>query len=165
MENTMMSKQPTVSFRDLWSLVLLVGIAMALVILALWMVISQYTLLPGRSSEQDLLGLSQTAFAEETGVKIVGVSLVMGRGMIDLRYEVVDPDKAVVVHDDEYPPGFMVESTGQIINTPYHEHAAFEAHVAVTYDEILMNPGGVLKRGDLVTVLIGQSRLEHVVVQ
>ncbi len=156
--------EPNKSFRDLWDLVLLVAIAIGLAGLALWMVVSQYTIFPGSGPEQDPL-MSQTAFAEETGIKIVSVSVVMAGGMIDLRYQVVDPDKAVIVHDEENPPGFIHEATGQLINTPYHDHSIFEAHTAINYHELIMNPGGVLKSGDKISVLIGETRLEHVVVQ
>jgi hypothetical protein len=85
--------------------------------------------------------------------------------MIDLRYQVVDPDKAVMVHDDENPPTIVDEATGQAINTPFHEHGASELHTAITYHELIMNAGGLIKRGSAVTIVIGDARLEHVRVQ
>ena len=135
--------------------------------LAIWMAVSQFTLTLGGGATQDPLeqDRAQIAFAEATGIRILRVAIIGNGGMIDLRYQVVDPDKAVVVHDEENPPGFEVEATGQVINTPYHEHSIFDAHHAVTYNELIMNPAGVLKRGDKISVLVGAARLENVVVQ
>ncbi|RME72746.1 MAG: hypothetical protein D6784_13040 [Chloroflexi bacterium] len=160
-------RQPEV-YPDLWELIGVVAAALAFTLLGLWMLISQ-TISPAVTSALDAdlntdPRLAQTAFAAETGVWIVGVSLVAGGGMVDLRYQIVDPDKAVIVHDDENPPGLLIESTGQIVNTPYHDHSDFDAHQAVTYHELIMNPAGVLKKGMQVSVLIGQSRLEHITI-
>lgn len=160
MQNSI-TKQPA-EYRDLWELVLLVAVAVALIGLALWMAFSQFTLTLSQGSSRDA---DYDAFTEETGIRIVGVGVTAGGGILDLRYQVVNPDKAVIVHDDENPPSFVIEDTGQIINTPYHEHSEFDAHTAVTYHELIMNPGGVLKRGSEISVLIGESRLEHVIIQ
>ena len=166
MQNTV--PKQAVSFGDMWGLVGLAGLVLVLTALALWMLISQHNLtFWGGDQGQDPLATDKALirFADETGIRIVRVSIIAGGGMIDLRYQVVDPDKAVVVHDDENPPGFIIEATGQVINTPYHDHSIFEAHHAITYHELIMNPAGVLKPGELITVMIGESRLEHVVVQ
>lgn len=153
------------TFPDLWGMVLPLTLFTVLVALALWMIISNLTRLPNASVAQEPLGVSQTTFTQETGIKLVGVAVVAGGGMLDLRYQVVDPDKAVIVHDDENPPSFIIEATGQVVNTPYHEHSEFEAHTAVTYHELIMNPAGVIKRGTEISVQVGTSRLQHIVVQ
>jgi hypothetical protein len=143
----------------------LVAAAFLLTGLALWMLASQRMWLSFSAESSNDPRAAQAAFAQETGVWIVGVAVIAGGGMVDLRYQVVDPDKSVIVHDDEYPPGLLIESTGQVVNTPYHDHSAFESHQGVIYHEMIMNPGGVLKTGDEITVMIGQTRLEHVIVQ
>jgi len=157
--------RPTETFPGLWDLTLPVVGFLMLTALALWMIISQTSIWSINQPAPDPLGVSQAAFAQETGIKIMGVAVTAGGGMIDLRYQVVDPDKAVVVHDDENPPGLLIEATGQLINTPYHEHSIFETHTAVTYHELIMNPAGVLKPGTVVSVRVGEAQLEHVVVQ
>jgi hypothetical protein len=109
---------------------------------------------------------SQTAFTEETGLRIVRVYSTAGGGMIDVRYQVVDPDKAILIHDLENPPALVNETTGQMINRPYHDHSSqTELHTGVTYNELLINQGGVIKPGDLVTLSVGAVRLEHILVQ
>lgn len=110
--------------------------------------------------------ISQSAFEEATGVHIVRVVLAAGGGMIDLRYQVIDPDKALVIHDSENPPAIMDEATGKIFATPWMNHShSGEYQAGVTYYTILMNSGGVLAKGSKVTVILGGARLEHIVVQ
>jgi hypothetical protein len=114
----------------------------------------------------DPLPLSTAAFEEVTGVEIVQVAVSGGGGILDLRYRVLDPDKATLVHDPDNPPRLIHETTGQVASRPWMQHSrGKELHAAVTYFELLYNPGGVVKRGDAVTVAIGEARLAHVVVQ
>jgi hypothetical protein len=154
------------SFRSLWDLILLAGLAALLAGLAVWMVISQFDLWPGRSVESDPLGVSQTAFIEKTGIRIIRVNVTLGGGAVTMRYQVVDPDKAVIIHDEENPPGFWAEDSGQFLNIPWHDHSnAGNLHAGVTYYEIIKNSGGAVRPGDTVTVQVGSSSLEHVVVK
>ena len=144
---------------------MLAGIALLLVMLALWIIASPY--LTGVSRwGQNSREASQAAFEEKTGVRVVRVAVTAGGGMIDLRYQVIDPDKALIVHDKENPPAIVDEATGQAINRPWMDHSRVrELHAAVTYPLLLMNAGGVIKRGSTVTVVMGEARLENVVVQ
>jgi len=143
------------------NLLLLAGL-MLLAALLVWLLVLRVSAsTPAGPSEQ-----ARLRFEEETGVRLARIALTAGGGMLDLRYQVLDPDKAVVIHDDEYPPTLIDEASGQAASWPWHAHSSSqELHTAVTYYELLMNPGGLLKRGSAVTVLIGESRLEHVPVQ
>lgn len=161
MENSLTQKKHT--YPDLWGLILLVGLAAVLITLALWMVISQFGSAEGW--EQNRQALAQAAFEEETGIRIIRVAMTAGGGMIDLQYRVVDPDKALIVHDDDNPPALIEESTGWLFATPFHDHAFRELHTAVTYHELITNGDGLLNRGSTVTLTVGQARLEHVPVQ
>lgn len=164
MERTV-SKQTT-SFPDLWRLVLLTGLAIILLVLAIWMTVAELPLFSSQNRVGDPLGVSQTAFVEETGIRVVRVNIAGGGGFIRLHYQVVDPDKAVIIHEDEYPPGFIVESTGQVLNIPWHEHSHDrDLHAGITYSELIKNNGGALQQGDKISVVIGKSQLDGVVVQ
>lgn len=140
---------------------LLVGLAVPLS-LAAWMVVSEQVQ-GGRAL--DAAKLSRAEFEEATGVRLVHIAVTAGGGMLDLRYQVLDPDKALVVHDDDSPPTILDEASGRAIRRPWMEHHDRELHTAVTYHELIMNSGGVVKRGSQVTLAIGDARLEHVVVQ
>lgn len=109
---------------------------------------------------------SQSAFEESTGIELVRIAVSAGGGMLDLRYRIVDPDKAAVVHDKKRPPAIIDEATGQSASQPWMpHHGGGDPKFAVTYYELIYNPGGGIKRGDRVTLVIGDTRLTHVVVQ
>lgn len=133
----------------------------------IWMLWSQFGWqLASFGRTKTIHEVDQTAFIEETGVKITLLAVSAGGGMIDLRYQVADPDKAVIVHDDDRPPTIIDERSGTVITRPWHEHSHDrDFHSAVIYYELLMNPDGIIDPGSIVTIKIGDSVLEHVQVQ
>jgi hypothetical protein len=109
--------------------------------------------------------VSQAGLVDLTGVRIARVTLTAGGGLVDLRYQVVDPDKAAAVHDPSTPPGVIDEETGVVVNNLFmgHMHKG-ELKAAVTYYLVFENPGDILHRGSTVSVLLGNAQVEHVVV-
>ena len=115
---------------------------------------------------QEQARISQAIFEDKTGVRITHVALTAGGGMIDLRYLVIDPEKALIIHDSENPPTIIDEASGKILDTPWMNHShGGEYRAGATYYTLLMNSGGVLSPGSKVTVILGGVRLEHIVVQ
>jgi hypothetical protein len=139
---------------------LAVGIVLLLG-LALWMIVSQVA----AGGLQNKQAAAKATFEEQTGIRILRVVMTAGGGMIDLQYQVLDPDKSLIVHDDEDPPQLIDVASGQIVATPFHDHSARELHTAVTYHEIIMNGDGLLQRGSRVTLLVSDSKLENLIVQ
>ena len=143
------------------------------IIAALGLILATGAILWGRASlgmspeqRQEQAKISQAAFEEKTGVSITRVALTAQGGMIDLRYLVIDPDKAVIIHEGENRPAIMDEATGKIFDTPWMNHShSGEYQAGVTYYAVLMNSGGVLSKGSKVTIILGGMRLEHLVVQ
>lgn len=162
MQNSLI--RPPESFRDLWDLVLLAILAVLLIGLLLW---PAWNWLGRRGGSPELpTDTAQTTFAAETGLRILRVFTTANGGMIDMRYQVTDPDKAIIIHNVDNPPRFVNEATGEVIDRPYHDHSSGSTLKAgQTYNEILVNEGGVIQRGDRITIFVGQSRLEHIVVQ
>lgn len=139
-----------------------VGLALlCLLALAGWMIASQVTgdLAQRRQAE------AIASFEEETGIRVLRIVRTAGGGIIDLQYQVVDPDKALIIHDDERPPMMMDEKSNLVFANPFHEHADRELHTAVTYHTLIMNGAGLLKPGSKVTLRVGDALLEHLVVQ
>ncbi|MBK8902541.1 MAG: hypothetical protein IPM53_15240 [Anaerolineaceae bacterium] len=132
--------------------------------LAIWIAVSQWgsVFKPRPQSASDV---PQTVFTEETGIHITLVALTADGGIIDIRYQVVDPEKSVIVHDDELPPTILHVETGTPLLFTRHEHSDFEMHSGVVYSHHIINSGGLIKRGDRVAVRIGTSVLEEVPVQ
>jgi hypothetical protein len=110
--------------------------------------------------------VSSAGLVDRSGVRVVTVAITGGGGLLDLRYQVVDPDKAAAVHDAETPPVIIDEDTGLVINSLLMGHAhsgGFKA--GVTYYLIFENPGNLVERGTTVSILLGDAQLEHIVVR
>ena len=53
--------------------------------------------------------VSASGLAEHSGVRLIRVAVTGGGGLLDLRYQVVDPSKAVAVHEANTPPAIIDE--------------------------------------------------------
>ena len=135
--------------------------------LALW--------LPQRSSGQTSAepppqwqrpAVAAPGLAERSGVRLIRVAVTGGGGLLDLRYQVVDPNKAVAVHEAKTPPAIIDERTGLVLNRLLMGHAHHgQLKPAVSYYLIFENTGNWVRRGSEVTVLLGDAQVEHVVVK
>jgi hypothetical protein len=105
--------------------------------------------------------VSASQFERQLGVRITQVTVSGGGGLIDVRYQVLDPDRAVALHESK--PALVDEGTGVVADQLFmgHNHqSAF--HTAETYFYLFDNPGSLVKPGARVTVVLGGLRLEHV---
>ena len=99
------------------------------------------------------------------GVRIESVSLTGAGGLIDLRFLVVEPNKAAALHEPATPPVIVDEGTGLVVSELLMGHSHTGPYRAGgTYYLIFVNPGNLIRQGTEVAVLLGNSQLEHVVV-
>ena len=110
--------------------------------------------------------VTEDELVEKSGVRIATVAVTGAGGLIDLRYQVVDPDKASVVHDENYPPILVDEATGLVVNQPLmgHLHTG-EFAAGQTYYIIFENPGNIIQQGAKVSVLLGDAEVDHIIVK
>ncbi len=142
--------------------VVLVVAGLVLMVLAVWSQVLRPSGPPALAGEGPLAGVDQTVFAAETGVWIEHVALVAGDGVLEIRYRILDVDKSEIVHDIDFPPR-LVTTGGSEYSIPRHDHAHVrENRLAATYNEQVMNLGGQIERGDVVTVYVGQYAIEGV---
>jgi hypothetical protein len=100
---------------------------------------------------------------EASGVLITRVAVTGGGGLVDLRFKVVDPDRANALHDARTPPAVVDEQTGLVVHDLLMNHAhSGPYHAGVTYYLVFNNPGNWVHRGSRVTVLLGDAQVEHV---
>jgi hypothetical protein len=112
------------------------------------------------------VAVTADGLAERSGVKITQVAVTGGGGLVDLRYQVVDPDKAAALHDRRTPPALVDERTGLVVNQLFMDHSHHGAQQAgVKYYLVFNNPGNWVHRGSRVTVLLGDAEVQHVVVR
>ncbi len=98
-----------------------------------------------------------------SGVTITRVAVSGDGGLVDLRFRVVDPDRAHALHDPATPPAVVDESTGLVVHDLLMNHAhTGEYRAGVTYYLVFTNPGNWVRRGALVTVLLGDAQVTHV---
>lgn len=104
--------------------------------------------------------------AARHGVAINLVAVTAAGGLIEVRLQVTDPDKAeAVLHEQQDRPVLVSEDTGATLQmaAPPHHHGTLQ--LGGQYFFLLANAHNALHAGSEVTVVIDDSRLEHLEVQ
>lgn len=112
-------------------------------------------------------------FEQTWGIKIEGMRLSAGGYMLDFRYRILDPDKAMPLVDHRKKPVLVDQTTGARFIVPAPEKVGSLRATANggkpiagrTYFVIFSNPGMFVKAGNKVTVEIGDFRAENLVVE
>ena len=146
---------------DFW---LIVGI-LILGALAVALVYAEYGDVLRPRGPTSVSELDQTALIDTAGIRVVLVAMTAGGGMIDIRYQVTDPDKAFIVHDEDNPPTITDEATETELWRTQHHGGGQDLHAGVVYSYMILNAGGIIASGDRVTLRIGGVVLENVPVQ
>jgi hypothetical protein len=105
--------------------------------------------------------------AAEYGIKVNLLALVAAGGLVELRYQVVDPDKAdPLLHDDDLQPALVVEDSGAtLVLTSAKHHHSTETELGGTYFILFANAHNAIHGGDKVTLVLRDVRLEHLEAQ
>lgn len=111
--------------------------------------------------------VTREGMAARYGIDITLIGVTAAGGLIDFRYQVVDPDKAnAIVHDLRLFPKLVVEDTGVTLalrSLPHSHRRVLE--LGGTYFFLLPNANNAIHARSLLTLVIGDARLEHVVAQ
>jgi hypothetical protein len=108
-------------------------------------------------------------FQRNWGVDIVGIHRVSSGFMLRFNYRVVEPGRASALTDKTQRPYLIDEATHTALAVPAMENIGELRQVAPletnrTYYMIFGNPGGLVKRGGRVTLVVGNFRAEGLVV-
>ena len=116
--------------------------------------------------------LSTPAMLEQKwGIEVVGVHLAVGGRTLDLRYKVLDVAKATALPKQEGDTFIIDEATGTRLAVPKTARAGSlrqagqQLKAGRTYTLLFPNPGGRLRSGNQLTLVMGDFRAEHLVVQ
>jgi len=118
-----------------------------------------------------LAGTSQADVIEETwGVRIEMAMLSAAGYMVDIRFRVLDAEKARPIFERKTKPCLVDQATGAkfIVPSPPKVgqlRAGGNIKEGKTYFVFFANPGKYVKSGNKVTVEIGDFRAEDVIVQ
>jgi len=90
--------------------------------------------------------------------------------MLDFRYRVVDPEKAQSLFKRQTKPYLIDQETGARLIVPSPAttgplRSSNTPKLDRTYFMFFANPGGFIKPGKQITVVIGDFRAENLVVQ
>lgn len=108
----------------------------------------------------------EAAIEDMYGIHITMLAVTAGGGVVDFRFQVTDPEKAnFYMHGDfEELPVLLVEDSGTLIKPREHTHHV-DYEFGRTYYTIYRNPGGVVKTGSSVTVILGDLSLSNIIVR
>ena len=114
---------------------------------------------------------SSPSIEQNWGIRFTAVSVLADGGLIELRYQVVDPSRSPRIHtgdatnDTKNLPVLIVEGTGAKVESRsvmFHFHHASDKDGRL-YSIIYGNAGGALKPHTLVTIHLSDgSELQHV---
>jgi hypothetical protein len=109
---------------------------------------------------------SPLSLADHWGIEITKVDVAAGGKALDLRYKVVDIAKATSMLYLTNIVYILDQSSGKVLIVPFQrENQTSQKLVAgKTYFTLLPNKEGRVKSGSKVTVVLGGSRTENLVV-
>ena len=143
------------------SLIVASGLSL-LIALGVWLAVARAS---HRAPSVDPASMSQTALEQKTGVRLVRLATTGQGGLLDLRFQVIDPEKAYAVHQSR--PAIIDERSKLVVDQPLMGHLPFhntQLQAGHTYYVIYTNPGDTIKPGSRVTIVLGGARLQHVTV-
>jgi hypothetical protein len=113
------------------------------------------------------------AIEDRWGIRITQLALTADGGLVDLRYQIIDPDKALPLieaenanpQEQQPPMALVAEDSGVRITAialmpPHHDLVAGRTQFLIFH-----NSQDAIRPGRPVTLAIGDLRLEHIVVQ
>ncbi len=113
---------------------------------------------------------AQASIEERWGVKVLPIRLSAEGYMLDFRYQVLDPEKAMSLFDRKIKPYLIDEASGAVLAVPEPPKVGALRNTRKPqpdriYFILFANPGRYVQKGKSVTVVIGDFKAEHLVVE
>lgn len=110
--------------------------------------------------------VNQDELASRYGVKIDLVAVTASGGLVDVRFTVIDKDKAELLFEgDSVLPIVAVEGTETVLRPSHGMHHDLTLLNGGRYFLLYSNSGGRVQDGTLVSIVIDGVRVEHLVAQ
>lgn len=118
------------------------------------------------SSGNTIVSDSQKKF----GIRVVSLRPTAGGRMLDLRFRVVDPEKAKAVLNKNKKAYLLDGNTGKTLTVPVTKAGAMRQttlhpETGRVYFMLFANPGGLVKEGGSVSLVIGDFRTDDLIVE
>lgn len=114
--------------------------------------------LPGTPASADVV-------EAQWGIRLTHIAVLADGGLIDFRFQVIDPDKAGPLFSLDNRPILIAEQTGEVVDSLYHPPHSHDIVAGQSQYFLYNNHRGAIQSGALVSVVLGDLRLEHVVVK
>lgn len=111
------------------------------------------TLPPGRAA-------TAAEVEERLGIRVRFIGVTAAGGLVELRYEVVDAEKAAGLLDMAGRPALVAEDSGTVL-TMHVRPEVKSLDAGRSYSFLFANTRSAIRPGTLVTVALGDLRLEH----
>ena len=103
---------------------------------------------------------------QQYGVKIDVVGLLASGGLIELRFQVIDADKATALFGEvEDMPVLAVEGSNRVLESAKGMKHEFTLLDGASYFFLYTNAGNAVKEGSQVSFVMNGVRLPHLLVQ
>jgi hypothetical protein len=107
---------------------------------------------------------------ERWGVKVLGIRLTAYDHMLDFRFRIIDPEKASVLLSKQTQVYAIDQATGSKLSVPRTRlgpmrQTGVKPPANRDYIFLFGNSGKVVKQGSYVTVVIGDLKLENLIVK
>ena len=108
--------------------------------------------------------------AEQWGIEVTSIRLSTHDHMIDYRYRVLDAEKAADLFKRQIKPHLIHQETGKVLAVPETAKLGPLRNSNIPQDGRIYwmffgNAGKLVKAGDKVTVVIGEFRVEDLIVE
>ncbi|MFA6901565.1 MAG: hypothetical protein WC236_00635 [Gallionellaceae bacterium] len=116
--------------------------------------------------------ITRNEIEDRLGIKIVGLRLSASGYMLDFRYRLLDPVKAAPLLDRKLSPYLLDEATGAELRVPtapkvgqLRPTSRNKIIPGRNYYILFANPGRYLKAGSRVSLVSGDTLINHLIVE
>jgi hypothetical protein len=118
--------------------------------------------------------MDSSSIAGRWGIEILGVQLLPANSMLDFRFRIIDPAKALSIVDPNFRPYMIDQASGAKFMAPSPPKVGQLHHpmrrvgkpkANQTYSILFTHTGRPLQSGSKVTVVIGSFRASDLVLQ
>jgi hypothetical protein len=134
------------------------AVLVVLIIAASWVIWARV----GRASSTVVP--TSPAIEAKWGVRVTQIGVTADAGMVDFRFIVLDPDKALTMMQTVGNlPVLVAEDSGTVINSTVDMAVKHDLNAGQTYFLLYRNTEGAIRHGTSVTVRFGNLELQHVI--
>lgn len=114
---------------------------------------------------------SETRLVDSLGIEVVAMRQTAGGHMLDFRFRVHDADKAMILFQEEVKPQLIDLSSGVNLAVPITSKLGpmrptyRNPKEGIVYWMLFNNPEGLVKEGGRVAIIVGEHRIDNLIVE